>query len=89
MTTDLAFSIAFYMGDAFYEAFAQSQSSLTLYLALRILKHKLSLLDAIIHASLANSTLLMFLAFLKPRLPTLLGQHRLSQAFQAIYLPSL
>lgn len=66
------------MGDAFFEAFAWSQSSLTLYLALRIPIRRLSLLDAIIHASLANSALLMFLAFLKLRLPTLLGQHRLS-----------
>ena len=44
----LAFSIAFQIGDVYFDALARSQSSLTLYFDLRILIQRLSLLDVII-----------------------------------------
>ena len=80
--------MAFQIGDARFEASVRSQSFLTLYLALRIIIQRLSLLEATIQANLANKALLMFLAFLNPRPPSFIGRQRLSQDFQAMNLPS-
>ena len=80
-TTSLAFSIAFQIGEACLAAFDLSQSSFTLYFALRILIQRLSLLVAIIQADLVNKAEFMALDFLKPKPPSLLSQYRLSQSF--------
>ena len=53
-----------------------------------MLMHKLSLLDAVIHASLAKKALLTSLAFLKPRPPCFFGKQSLSQDRQARNLPT-
>lgn len=66
----------------------RSQSCLTLYLALRISIHKLSLLDATSQANFTSKTLFTSFVCLKPRSPSYLGKHSLSQAFQAMNLPS-
>ena len=87
-TIALAPSIAFQIGEAYLVASARNQSSLTLYFALRILKQRLSLLDATIQANLANRAKLIPYDFLKPKPLALLGQHSFSQALQAINLPS-
>lgn len=87
-TTSLVFSIAFQMRDAFLAASVLNQSSFTLYFTLRILIQRLSLLDAIIHANFASKAEFMNLDFLNPKPPSLLGQYKLSQDFQARNLPS-
>lgn len=61
---------------------------MTLYLDQRICMHKLSLLEAIIHVSLASKALLKSFAFQNPKPPFLMGWHNLSQAFQARNFPS-
>ena len=79
--------MAFQTGEALLEGSLLSQSSLTLYLALRIDMHRLSLLDAIIQASLASKALFICFAFLNPKPPLVLGLQRLSQAVSARNLP--
>ena len=63
MTIFLFFPITFQIGEAILDGFLRSQSDLTLYLEQRICMHKLSLLEAIIHASLASKALLKSFAF--------------------------
>ena len=84
----LDFSIAFQIGDACFDESDLSQSSLTLYFDLRMDMHKLSLLETTIQPSFAKRELLMCLAFLNLMPPSLVGQHRLSNAFQAKNMPS-
>ena len=62
-------SIALQIGEARLGGSECNQSLETLYLALKMFMHKLSHLEAIIHASLARSALLKSFAFFKPRLP--------------------
>ena len=61
--------IALQMGEARLGGSECNQSLETLYLALKMSMHRLSHLEAIIHASLARSALLKSFAFLKPRPP--------------------
>ena len=81
-------SIAFQIGDATFAGSLYNQSCLTLYLALKIIMHKLSLLEATIQASFAKSALLVSLALLKPRPPLPFGRQSLFQAFKVRNLPS-
>ena len=62
-------SIALQMGEAHLGGLECNQSFETLYFDLRIFMHRLSHLEAIIHASLARSALLISFAFLNPRPP--------------------
>ena len=80
--------IAFQIGDVAFAGSLYNQSCLTLYLALKIIMHKLSLLEATIQASFAKSALSVSLAFLKPIPPLPFGRQSLSQAFKARNLPS-
>ena len=81
-------SITFQIGDAAFAGSLYNQSCLTLYLALKIIRCKLSLLEVTIQVSFAKSALLVALAFLKPRVPLPFGRQSLSQAFKARNLPS-
>lgn len=64
-----ACSIDFQIGEAFLGGSECNQSFETLYFDLSIFMHRLSRLEATIHASLARSALLMSFAFLNPRPP--------------------
>ena len=62
-------SIALQMGEAHLGGSECNRSFETLYFDLRIFMHRLSRLEAIIHASLARSAILISFAFLNPRPP--------------------
>ena len=85
--TFLACLIAFQIGEAFLWGSVWSQSCLTLYFALRMSIHKLSLFETIIHANFAMRALLISLAFLKLSPLRLLGWQSLSHALQARKFP--
>ena len=76
------------MGEAALVESDLSQPPLTLYFALRIVIQRLSLLETIIHASLARKALLMSLDILNPRPLAPLGRQSFSQDFHARNFPS-
>ena len=80
--------MALHTGEATLRGSLLSQSSLTLYLALRIEMQRLSLLDATNHASFARRALFIFFALLNPKPPLHLGLQRLSHAVRVRNFPS-
>ena len=80
--------MALHTGEATLTGSLLSQSSLTLYLALRIEMQRLSLLDATNYASFARSALFIFFALLNPKPPSHFGLQRLSHAVRARNFPS-
>ena len=74
--TFFVFSMALQIKDAPLTGFLLNQSTLTLDLLHSIAMHKLSLLDATIHANFAIRALLKSLDFLKPNPSAPFGRHK-------------